>query len=727
SGEAVTTSASYDSAGRQVKTTLPGSADGSAGTTTAAYWATTGDCAGHPEWAGLVCTITPGGAITNSGDNPAQLVTKSFTYGRWGQAATVTETANGVTRTTTSGYDIAGRPLSTTVTGGTGTALPTTTISYNDSGLETKVTSGGKTITSTIDRLGREISYDDGAGSTTKTTYDNLNRALQISDSAPSTTTYAYDTTTDPRGLPTSVTDSVAGRFGATYDGDGQIIKETLPGGTTLAIDYDSSGRETAREYTDANHATILSDNGDYTVSGRLVGHAQTDGGTVVSQYGYDNEGHLTSARTDTGSTCSTRVYAFGDSRSNRTGLTATAADAPCGTTATTTTTDQTDYTYDSADRLITATHAGTTAKAVYDAFGRRTTGTEGTTTGYFTGEQIRQITKDSARQTFGLDAANRQATVAAETRATDGTWSTTSTTAHHYRSGSDTPAWSSATAGTTTTVSRNVGDLASGLAAVTNASGDTVLQLSNLHGDVSVQLPLAAGSQPLVQRFDEYGALDASTATARYGWLGTAVRAGDTPGGLLLMGARGYDPATGMFLQNDPVAGGGDNAYGYCSGDPVNCIDTAGTWEYWLKYNVGNPHMSASRYMKKFRDNFNWVFPIGGHAKKLSHVGQKMDLWVKIAGIKIAFPVVVKSITSNGWRFNTRWGHPDYPGFISFYFTHLKSGQMRITLHGNVPPGADAWFIGKSNYTKKAKSTWKPLIDNLRDLTHYINLMGDA
>jgi hypothetical protein len=51
SGEAVTTSASYDSAGRQVKTTLPGSTDGSAGTTTAAYWATTGDCAGHPEWA----------------------------------------------------------------------------------------------------------------------------------------------------------------------------------------------------------------------------------------------------------------------------------------------------------------------------------------------------------------------------------------------------------------------------------------------------------------------------------------------------------------------------------------------------------------------------------------------------------------------------------------------------------------------------------------------------
>ncbi|MGW0418913.1 RHS repeat-associated core domain-containing protein [Streptomyces sp. NPDC003015] len=141
---------------------------------------------------------------------------------------------------------------------------------------------------------------------------------------------------------------------------------------------------------------------------------------------------------------------------------------------------------------------------------------------------------------------------------------------------------------------------------------------------------------QTQVQRYDEYDAPDATTATGRYGWLGTAARAADAPGGLLMMGARGYDPATGTFLQMHPVAGG-DNAYGYCSGDPINCTDTSGTFDYWLKYNVGNPHMSAHRYFQKFRDNFDWVFPIGGHAKKLSHVDQKMDLWVKIVGVKIA------------------------------------------------------------------------------------------
>ncbi|MCX4586362.1 RHS repeat-associated core domain-containing protein [Streptomyces sp. NBC_01481] len=455
-----------------------------------------------------------------------------------------------------------------------------------------------------------------------------------------------------------------------------------------------------------------------------MAGHAQTDGGTIVSQYGYDGEGHLTSVQDNTGSACVTRVYPFGDAHSNRTALTTTAAAAACDS-GSTPTTDSTSYAYDSADRLVTTTHGTTTATAGYDAFGRRTNGLDGRSVGYYTGDLVRQIAEGDNRQTYGLDVANRQATVTAEIKAADGTWSTTSTTTQHYRSGADTPAWSSVPAGTTTTVSRNVGDLTSGLSAVTGASGDVVLQLSNLHGDISVQLPLAAGAQPVVQRFDEYGNLDASTTTAHYGWLGTAARAGDTPGGHLLMGARVYDPATGTFLQNDPVAGGGDNAYGYCSGDPVNCSDTAGTFDYWLKYNVGNPHMSAKSYFKKFRANFPWVFPIGGHASKLSHVGQKMDLWVKIAGIKIPFPIVVKSITSNGWRFNTRWGHPDYPGFISFYFTHLKSGQMRITIHGNVPPGADAWFIGKSNYVKKAKSTWAKLISNLKDLTHYINTMG--
>ncbi|WP_327321840.1 hypothetical protein OG735_04545 [Streptomyces sp. NBC_01210] len=50
-----------------------------------------------------------------------------------------------------------------------------------------------------------------------------------------------------------------------------------------------------------------------------------------------------------------------------------------------------------------------------YDAFGRRTTGLDGSSVGYYTGDLVRQITKGDTRQTYGLDVANRQATVTAE------------------------------------------------------------------------------------------------------------------------------------------------------------------------------------------------------------------------------------------------------------------------------------------------------------------------
>lgn len=54
--------------------------------------------------------------------------------------------------------------------------------------------------------------------------------------------------------------------------------------------------------------------------------------------------------------------------------------------------------------------------------------------------------------------------------------------------------------------ITRNVESLAGDLAATTAASGGTVLQLTNLHGDVTLQLPLDAAVAPTVLAADEYG-----------------------------------------------------------------------------------------------------------------------------------------------------------------------------------------------------------------------------
>ena len=56
-----------------------------------------------------------------------------------------------------------------------------------------------------------------------------------------------------------------------------------------------------------------------------------------------------------------------------------------------------------------------------------------------------------------------------------------------------------------------------------------------------------------------------------------------DSDIGFLHVGARYYDPATGRFLQRDPIGiRGGTNAYGYTGGHPTVSIDPTGLRNDW-------------------------------------------------------------------------------------------------------------------------------------------------
>lgn len=450
-----------------------------------------------------------------------------------------------------------------------GTAVPDVTTTYDASnGAVATVASSAGTITHVQDQLGREISYTDGAGNTATTSYDALGRVTKATDSAPSTTTYTYDTSKDPRGLETSRTDSVAGTFAATYDADGDLATEALPGGYTLTAAQDETGTETSRVYTrDSDGTVVASDTADRSVQDQTVADTDSNGLTRSRAYAYDAAGRLTRADdTDPNGACTRRDYTF-DGNTNRTALATSTSDVGVACTSTGATT--TSYAYDSADRLETS---GT----VYDAFGRTTTQASGATIGYYADDLVRQQTSGTNRQTWTLDAADRLASWTTETQATDGTWSQTAAKTNHYGGDSDSPDWVQETA---STVTRNVQGTDGDLDAVTSATGDTVLQLTDIHGDVTVQLPLDTAQSPTALAYDEYGNAEPNSATARYGWLGGKERSSETVTGATLMGVRLYDPTTGRFLQVDPVPGGSANAYDYGAADPVDHLDLDGRW----------------------------------------------------------------------------------------------------------------------------------------------------
>lgn len=107
-------------------------------------------------------------------------------------------------------------------------------------------------------------------------------------------------------------------------------------------------------------------------------------------------------------------------------------------------------------------------------------------------------------------------------------------------------------------------------------------MSLADPHGDVvtTVDVPTTGPATGISHwaDYDDFG--NPNTAPppvdgADYGWLGAHQRA-TTPTGLLLMGARLYNPATAQFTSIDPVYGGNTTNYAYPQ-DPINHADLDG------------------------------------------------------------------------------------------------------------------------------------------------------
>ncbi|MEV6600398.1 RHS repeat-associated core domain-containing protein [Actinoplanes sp. NPDC051346] len=580
-GTPITTYAVFDAAGKVLRSYgVEANAAGTDPRTTITVYYTAGAnaddaaCGDKPQWAGQPCVTKAGGPAT--GHDPARMtadlpVKRVLEYSRSGDASVIAETSAGKTRTTRTTYDAADRVIRVEITSDDGSmAVPATETEYDTvTGHAVLTRSGSATIHREFDSLGRLLSYRDADGGVTRTEFDRYGKPLKVADNT-GITTYAYDRAAEPRGFLTSVTDSVAGTFGARYSPDGQLIEVRYPGGLTRTDTLDATFTPTARTYSrDTDGAPVYAETTRHNSHGELVSHNYTGGSKA---YGYDRKGRLTSVQQIAGGPCTTRIYTY-DGRTNRTAKRTYGSDAGGTCRADGTADAEEGHTYDSADRI-------TDAGYVYDAYGRTTALPNGLTNKFYANDLVATQQFGDARQSWTLDPVQRLRGWTTE-KLVNGSWSQASSKLNHFGDDSDEPRWivEDASLGT---ITRNVSGPDADLVATTSATGDVRLQLANLQGSIvaTVNTGLTA---PELYTYDEFGAPAAGQTGLRYGWLGAKQRSGDALNGVILMGVRLYSPALGRFLTVDPEVGGNDNAYEYCSGDPVNCTDLDGKWGFKL------------------------------------------------------------------------------------------------------------------------------------------------
>ncbi|MFK0195862.1 DNRLRE domain-containing protein [Kitasatospora sp. NPDC090308] len=636
-GANLTATVKFDASGRALESRKPGASGTDASTVKTVFYTAGANpddaaCGNRPEWAGSPCTTGPGGAITgaDAARMPTTLPVKRVTrYSRFGEAEEVTEINAGKSRTAVTVYDGADRIVSAQITSDQGLALPQVTTEYDPAtGDIVKTTAGGKSLTRVLDALGRLISYTDADGATTTTEFDKYGKPTKVTDPTGSTT-YTYDRAKEPRGLVTSVNDSVAGEFTAKYGPDGQLVEQTYPGGIVRKDTFNAVGEATGRTYTrTSDSAVIWSQAVDVSTQGVVATDASS---TATRTYTYDRLGRLTRAQQSTVTTgCVTRQYAF-DAHSNRLAKSTSpsAGNGDCATDSPITET----HTYDSADRL---TDPGFT----YDAFGRTATTGTGSTNTYWANDKAASQQKGDDKQTWQIDPAHRFTAFTTEKKQADGSWANATSKLNHYGDDSDEVRWTveDTTQGTLT---RNVSGPDTDLVATTSKTGDITLQLTNLFGSVVVTTDTAL-TKPVVLDFDEFGIPQAGQAGVRYGWLGGKQRSAEALDGDILMGARLYSPALGRFLQTDPVPGGNASPYDYCTGDPINCTDLDGNWGMpkWLKKTV--------QVVAKVAEVASYIpGPIGGIAAAVSSVSYAATgNWSKAA--EMAVTAVAATVGAN-------------------------------------------------------------------------------
>ena len=384
--------------------------------------------------------------VSGSGSTATTNVTSTTAYNAAGDATLSTD-ANG--NTTTTSYDLDGRPIEVKVVGSAssgGQQVSETLTTYDHDGnvLTSQVVDGATSPTTshTYDAAGRVAteaappadpgaSGQSGQSNVTTTTYDADGNVLQsqvtnAALSAPvSTTTQSYDplgrvlTKTEQSGTSIDTTTTY------TYDADGHQLTLTDNAGHTSTMTYDPLGRVTVLTRPDNSQTTTTYDaagelltvsnsagttSSSYDPLGRLLAQQITNGAGVVQTtvaYTYDADGNMVQKQTTAANNSTTTVNATYD---------------PLGRQITMTDGNRS-YTYDANGNVLTMQVQNSGSNVVgatysYDGGNRLTTMT--TTVGpsstelhsysytYDGDDNLHTATTDGSTTTYTYDANNQ-------------------------------------------------------------------------------------------------------------------------------------------------------------------------------------------------------------------------------------------------------------------------------------------------------------------------------
>jgi RHS repeat-associated protein len=207
---------------------------------------------------------------------------------------------------------------------------------------------------------------------------------------------------------------------------------------------------------------------------------------------------------------------------------------------------------------------------------------------------------------------------------------------------------------------------------------------------------------------YDAYGTLRASTtklAPAPFGFGGQYGYYTDAETGLVLCGARYYDPTTGHWLSRDPIGyAGGQNLYTFCDGNPVNEADPEGTDAVIFfggdsksenSYFRPGALQYASEYDKAHPGKRAYVFDLNNNAKDKTGWTAAEIMNFTLASTKDIDTIIYighAGITDSG-----SGGHsaPPYVSKLYCGSTDITTGDIAKLPTGNVEPGATIKLFG--------------------------------